>query len=300
MELIFSDETINDTDKQHIVNFITKKVEGFDLDLKDLEKIVLTKDYFKEVEQAYNDIGKQGKGASDNSMAKGMAIAVHNKAPDPKSKVVVLISENEWVKLLSKQQNEIDFCTHVINHELAHVHDDTLKHGLIYSYEMKRGYHSDLKFHLRCEADEVWSEYIAERLSAPTVTREFVDTIKNNTYNQLRKLFNSHSENSSFLFRAWRNQNTYDDFRFHIDYVLKSLAHLLGISHGLGDDHEWTIEIDKDVRQWLGSSKLVDVWDSMGMNLSNLYDEYPAWDDIQELDGLGECILQSWKGFGYF
>lgn len=29
----------------------------------------------------------------------------------------------------------------------------------------------------------------------------------------------------------------------------------------------------------------------MGMSLSNLYDTYPSWDDIQELDGLAESIL---------
>ncbi len=37
----------------------------------------------------------------------------------------------------------------------------------------------------------------------------------------------------------------------------------------------------------------------MGMSLSNLYDKYPSWDDIQELDGLAEAILQSWKCLSY-
>ncbi|WP_454844498.1 hypothetical protein [Priestia megaterium] len=299
MELIFSEETLNDTDKQYIVNFITKKIEEFDLVLKDLEKIVLTKDYFKEVKQAYSHIGKHGKGASNNSMAEGMAIVVHNKAPDPKSKAVVLINENEWRKLLSKKQDEIDFCTHVINHELAHVHDDTLKHGLIYSYEMKRGDLSDLNFRLRCEADKIWSEYVAERLSSPTVTKEFVDMIKNNMHGQMRKLFYHYPRTNGLLLGILRPVN-YNNFESHMGYGLKTLAQLLGISHGLGENHDWTKEIDEEVREVLKRRELVDVWDSMGMSLSSLYDEYPAWDDIQELDELGESILQSWKCFGYF
>ncbi|PVE74443.1 hypothetical protein [Priestia megaterium] len=300
MELIFSDETINDTDKKHIVDFITEKVEGFNLNLKDLEKIVLTKDYFEEVKLAWENIGKYNKGASNNSMGEGIGILISDKPLNPESKMVVLIGDSQWRNLLSENKKEFDFVIHVINHELAHAHDESIKHKNIYSEDIKRGYLSDLDFRSKYEADKFWSEYIAERLSSDTITREFIDMIEKNTFNQLSQLSNFHSRNNHFLFRVWKTEDNFDEFNYYMEYVLKSFAHLLGISHGLGKNHEWTVGINKKVRKWIGNSSLIEVWDSMSVNLSDLYDIYPDWDDFKELGELGKDVLQAWRCFGYF
>lgn len=300
MNIIFSDKTIDVNEKRKIESLIENSLGKFDnLKLDDLEKIVLTANYFEEVEKAWLDIGKKDKGASNNEMAKGIGITISDKPLNKDAKSVVLISEDQWMNLLNENENEVRYCIHVINHELSHVHDITIKHGSIYSDEMKKGRLEDLTFRLRCEADEVWSEYIAERLSADTVTKEFIDEAKNRSYNYLSRLADLNARNNVLILRSWTRNNNYSEFMFYMDYALKSFAHLLGIIAGLGDNHKWSKDIELDVKRWLGQSSLIDVWKSMKSSLSELYDLYPNWSDIDQLDDLGKSILQSWKCFGY-
>jgi len=301
MKIVFSDDKLTLSEKKKIEELVidSGKINYKELQLDDLEKIILTNDYFEEVESAWLRIGKEGKGASNNDAGQGLGIAISNKPLDKNAKSTVLINENQWRNLLGDDEKMLECCIHVINHELCHVHDDTYKHGKIYSKDMKEGDLNDLKFKLRCEADSVWGEYIAERMSSGTVTKEFIYGEQNTLYNILKKIFEINEKNNVFILRDMTKNRNQGEFKFYIEYALRSFAHLQGIMHGLGKNHDWSKMIDSYLRNWLNGHGLVEVWDRMGMNLDCLYKIYPDWSDIDQLDDLGNCIRESWKCFGY-
>lgn len=301
MEIVFSDDKLTPSEKKKIEELILEsgKINYEELHLDDLEKIILTNNYFEEVESAWLSIGKENKGASNNDVGKGIGIAISNKPLDKDAKSIVLINENQWRNLLGDNTKMLEYCIHVINHELCHVHDDTHKHGQIYSEDMKQGNSNDLQFRLRCEADLVWGEYIAERLSSGTVTKEFVYGEQNVLYNVLKKIFEINEKNNVFVLREMTRNRNQSDFKFYIEYAMLSFARLQGITHGLGKNHEWSKMIDSYLRNWLNGHGLVKVWDKIGVSLDCLHDIYPDWSDIDQLDELGSCIRESWKCFGY-
>ncbi|MGG0308373.1 hypothetical protein ABEY43_06835 [Priestia megaterium] len=269
MNIIFSDKNLTNEQKVYMKNMIESETEKFNLKLDRLEKLILTEDYVEELKTEWSLI-EQDENESIEGLAKE---SVAMKIVDKEGKSLVFISRPCWEGLISGKEDFKDYCIHVINHELVHVHDHTIKYYHIYPEPKEdiRVSEDNLKFILRLKADRVWSEYIAERLSAPTVTDKVIWRTAGDLESRLGKMSS-------------------------LDDILASFAMLLGIQHGLGDDCNY--EIDNYVREVVEDGWLLQTWDCVKVELPRLFNKYPNWESIEELDTIGEIILETWKRFG--
>ncbi|MFE3978727.1 MULTISPECIES: hypothetical protein [unclassified Priestia] len=268
MEIVFADKSLTNERKAKIKNIIEREVKNFNLRLSHFGKLILIGERDEELE-VLTELVKQDEADSIIELTKrslGMRIT------DKENNSSVIISKPCWEGIASGEKGYQDFCIHAINHEFVHVHDHTIKYYDIYpeSDDNRMVSVDDLNFIFRLKADEMWGEYLAERLSTPTVTDKFIWHTANNLELRLERMES-------------------------LDKILVSFSMLLGIEQGLGDKCEF--EIEGYVKDIVEDERLLQAWNYMKVELPRLFAKYPDWDNIDELDTLSDMLLNTWKDF---
>lgn len=301
MNIEFNIADFDRTDEENVTKKINSLIENSDLILADLEKIILTDSYFEDVAKAWKSYGREGK-ASNNEHAVGVATVVGIKSREPYSKLTVVINDEICKGLLSDNEDTSANALHTIHHELGHVHDDTVKYSKIYSEDEKcgKGVHH-LTHELRIKSDVLWSEYIAERLSSSTVTKTFINHRISAFYHNLNLIADFYTNKKGEIYQ--RNEDVFEvfeEFKPYMSYSLKPLVQLAGIIHGLGRNHELSKYIENNIIKNIGDTDVAFTWKNLKIELSVLFNKYPNWEDVHQLDSLGFVILTAWNYFGFY
>ncbi|MED3883682.1 hypothetical protein ABEY63_00975 [Priestia aryabhattai] len=287
MEIVIGDKSLSENKAEQIRSIIVNEVSRFGLKLDKLGKLILAEDYEEEVVLEIRFIEGKDNDTYREYAKRSMAIKIGEETLNKDVELTVIVRKEGWKGIASGNKDYEKYCIHVINHEFVHVHDHDMKYYRMFSPEKMSGGKS-LEYVLRYESDAAWSEYIAERMSSHTATIVSIDRAIDNMEIRVNRLMNISDEEAL----------NYDRFSNYVTEILISLSMLMGICHGQGKDSNKSIAVDELVREIIEDERLLKAWDSIGVELSNLFDKYPNWNDVEELDGLAKVIENTWKEFG--
>jgi hypothetical protein len=298
LNIIFKSNNISPPQQESIISFFNENLHKLGLDLTSLEGITISEDFFDDVIEFQLKHNKREKGATKTSNEAAIAKVLDFIDKSGRYKQVVFLSDFIAQGLfLEGETAQRSF--HFINHELVHVHDEYNKKCKIYSEEVRQGINEHVLEHiLRVHADMVWSEYIAERLSCPTVTTSHISSFMEHA----KQLIDRVEENV---------KNEISDYRFHADInelfsivqeecliLLKISANLIGIIHGLSSISEETSEVETNIEELFVNTYFFQIWNELKIELNNLMKTYPNWKDVYQLDNLVKVVLNFWNSLG--
>jgi hypothetical protein len=156
-----------DEEKEHVKRGLQQAIDQISagLDLSTLESIFVTEDFGKEVIAFQEQHNLTERGYTDHEYGTAVAKVMEYWDGD-QFKQAVFLSQGIVYALFTEN---VQKAAHMIHHELCHVHDNYHK-SKFYTNEGRAGIGIDPLTHLLyIHADGIWSEYIANRLSYPTL-----------------------------------------------------------------------------------------------------------------------------------
>jgi hypothetical protein len=278
------------------------------LSFESLESVVVTESLFEDISQyqkKYNLL------ETNNNNEHGQVIAkVLKHSRNGSFMQTIFISDRLVYGLFTENYQTV---YHYIHHELCHVHDNYYLNKIYTPENMKAKRGQLLEYKLRIHADIIWSEYIAERLSAETANAENI-SMDIDHFLHLEKSIKLEIDKEINLYRFSSNINKLLAYvEESTSLLLKLAATLIGISVGLkhisnddnDDDHNNNTHRNETILVMIQELKdknsfFSEIWDRLDLELNELYKSYPNWDDVYELDKLGEVILLCWNELGIF
>lgn len=286
--------------EESLKKFLVQSIEKFSetLNLTTLESLVVTGDFFGDVLKYQSDNGLQTIGATKTTHEIAIAKVLKHRDGNGQLKQTVFFSDYIADLLFTDKSN---FAYHTLHHELCHVHENYYSEQ-IYSEEGKRGDKvCQLTHILNIHADMIWSEYYVERLSFLTLDHDNISTISNHLIKLLER---TDKEITEKILRYRTDEEVNDLFREvqeKSSLLLKVAGTLLGILHGL---REYSSDLWEKVYTLIETSIIekykyfLECWRLLDAVLENLYRKYPDWNDVYELDELGQVVLDFWKQLG--
>ncbi|MFJ5717611.1 hypothetical protein [Neobacillus sp. NPDC093127] len=298
MDIIFKTNNIPAQQQESIISFFDSNLYKLGLDLTSLEGITICENFFEDIIEFQTKHKKREIGATKTSNEAAIAKVLDYIDKSDSYKQVVFLSDFIAQGLfLEEEIAQRSF--HFINHELVHVHDEYNKKCKIYSEKARQGIGDHVLDHiLRVHADAVWSEYIAERLSSPTVTASHISSFMDH----ITQLIERVEENV---------KNEISQYRFHADIdklfsivqeecllLLKISANLVGVIHGLSSISDGKNKVEAQIDELFVNTYLFQIWNKLKEELNNLIETYPNWNDVYQLDRLGKVVLSCWSFLG--
>ncbi|MCY8126226.1 hypothetical protein P8845_21185 [Bacillus spizizenii] len=263
-----------------------------------LNGVIVTGDFFQDVVAFQRKHHQHVTYATNNKNAKAAA-KVLNCIENDKNVYYIFLDEQCVKSLISCKIPDIDLAQHIVYHELAHVTDSTQKNN-IYSEAEKVGIGvHEIDHYLRYVADELWSEYFAERISTNILISEVY-------LNELYNLFALNCSNLSMAlskekenFLQHRNPRTsFETMMPSMHIFLNITSRCFGAIHAIKEQGK-VYKIQELLMQVIGDSYFKDIWDLFDEQFIHLYKIYPAeWGSVEILDSLGDIIDKCWKCFG--
>ncbi len=182
IEISFRTETLSSEQKHTLTDFIHSKLSELSkvLDLSTLERIIISQNFTEDVLQMQKQYRMRETGHTERP--DGIAVAkVLDTGIEEHLKQTIVVNDYLMAWLFLEEYRQYSF--HMLHHELCHVHDNYYKHKM-FSLEARAGKGLNKHEHvLVYNADPVWGEYVAVRLSSSSFA--ISDTIElptNNLY----------------------------------------------------------------------------------------------------------------------
>jgi hypothetical protein len=263
-----------------------------DIDLRRMHHIIVTSDFSGELAE----LSKRT--ASGNSITytnEEYAVAVAKVMILPRGEeyeIILIINANIASALVTEnpegyQSDIFKRAVHFVHHELSHVHDINKKYDASNKLIFKYHYRGKDRL-IRPLADNCWSEYIADYLSASTandywlkeMTNSLSDSIEWTKVHVDKEIIEYHFHGD--LIRLM------DEFHRHGYYLIKIAANILGFMDGLD---KRLIELSTKAYDNLCDSYFEPIWNAMQTALWNMHRLYPeGWKDLSIYDSLANVI----------
>jgi|GEM_PF-3900229 len=241
------------------------------LDLRRFSKIIITSYFDRDIEvltTQKNSVFKNRYKANSNTFALVLTL------PKDDGFELVLVMKNEFIKNILKRPQDIEYkeALHILNHELAHIHDNNKK---IDNFEkfMKKNSYKGVDSVTYPIAEKCWSEYIANMISSTSAKdTQYPKLIAQN----FLKMLEDTSININTQLMAYKINKDREDLLVDcitkLEQLLKQASYLLGYLDGLGITLE---ELDYEVDYALEISYFKDIWEVMKFELNSMKEVYP-------------------------
>jgi hypothetical protein len=309
-KVIIKSSIFTDEQTEQLHKILGRAIHQFSksLSFESLESIIVTESLLEDVSK-YQEKHNLLETSSNNEHGQVIAKVLKHSWND-RFKQTMFFSDRLAYGLLTKNSRAV---YHYIHHELCHVHDNDYLNKIYTSENMKASRGQVLEYKLRIHADLIWSEYFAERLSAETVTAENI-SMDIEHFLHLVELIKLEIDKEINLYRFSPNiSKLLACVEESTSQLLKIAATLLGISAGLkgisnedsNDDLHKATQQNEPIVAMIQEFKNRDsyftvIWDKLDTELNELYTSYPHWNDVFELDRLGEVVLLCWNSLGIF
>lgn len=292
MEIVIKTKEIRDDQIENvrinIKSLIDQLSEG--LILVSLKKIVVPEDFGEEILALQREYGSTEVGHTNNEFGTAIAKVLHYRKDGEIFHTIVLDKLLIHMLFTEKTQNS---AVHYFHHELCHVHDEYLKER-IYDLESRAGY--GLGHILLVHSDVIWSEYVAERLANRTID------IKQLEKSYIPNLFDNIIKSKEIAaekicqYRKHRDvDRLFQEIQALSNTMLILTANTQGYIQGIN-----SVELTKVLDDALLETSFGQVWIGLGVELKSLYEIYPDWDGIAQLERLSLVVLKHWNDLGIY
>lgn len=264
------------------------------LNLESLEEIIITMDFDTAISEVSKRYEIQNHGHTNNQYASAIGKVIHSKYEDKNFRQVVLYKEDVVLELFNSEN--ADFAFHYIYHELCHV-DDHVRQKDIFSHEARiKIRENDYLNALYVEALSLWSEYTVVRKSVVSLKLNFLmdvlsidalNEIVENVEVEVKEAINKYRFNSDISL-------LYDLINKRCNLILRLLVTNIAYVNELNFNLEQKIEFKKSFKIEI----IRELWDIAELPLNELYNSYPHWNDLYELQTLFKIIQRLWGYMG--
>ncbi len=253
-----------------------------DLNMAYLDSIVYTS-WFENDVIAFQKEKQIQQGFTQSSFGSAAAKAI-SYIENEQEKHTIFLQDFLFWTLFNDETN--NFAANTLHHELAHVHDDSLRFQTYTSFHISR---SDDFMTIACKIGEImWMEFIADRLAISTFTEQSDLRI-----DDVRKLAISLLETTS----KNRNEYLFDGNAYKVfvelqqesNLLLNITGNLLGRVHGL----KLQDQIERLPMEYFTPYLI-----RFSEELERLYSIYPNWKGMKELLPLANIIVDLWETLG--
>lgn len=251
--------------------------------IRNLDAVVFTSSLGEEVLrfQQEKNITTTGITDSPRGIAAAKVVSYFEKEEE---RSVVFIS-GVFLQLLFDPE-ETWLARNIIHHELAHVHDSTMRFNAYRTFEISR---TDDYMTIASKIGEIlWMEYIADRLAIKSF-----GTGCELPYKHFLELTDSLLENMKeyrkVYFATGDSYRVFVNLQEESNLLLRITGNLLGKMHGLGL---------KDLVKQIPNSYFYPILVRLSDELERLHSIYPDWRGPRELLGLAEIIVDLWELYG--
>ena len=302
IDIIFNSELLNHEQRYNVIEFLNTKLAELELiiELSTLERIIITDHFTEDVIKVQREYNMREVGHTDRNDGIAIAKVLHTSIQEV-LKQTIIITVNIIVGFFSSEYAPISF--HYLHHELCHVHDNFYQHK-IFTIEARAGKGiNKLQHTLIYNAGPIWSEYIAVRLSAGSVNISDSIDLSTNTLNSgyLIQLIGSCKENIVKAIQDYRlNADTHKLFIYlqeETSLLFKIAATTQAYIDGLGISES---NFAEKLNEFISTTYFSEAWKKQWEALRLLFNIYPNWNDVYQLNELGEAIKTCWNDLGMF
>ena len=284
----------------HVENLVSQLQSKAGVDISTLNEVVIPDDFDAELIafQESHDILERGRTNDDSGLAVCKVVKYKESGQIIQT---VFLDEDVWLSMLfSPEKADCDMAIHLLHHELAHVQDSQHQQDL-FSANFTSPHINDLSVVLRKLARNTWGEYYASRTSGGTMPLEHAcglsglyETV-DYVLSKVQSLIDSCRYDGD-IEGLW---NKSEELCWRFMYVIGSS---LGYFHYNASYFAEESEIIEDVEKKVGDSlgKLEPVWTGASSALNALFNTYPNWTGVEDLDELSEVILKAFNVMGLF
>jgi hypothetical protein len=258
------------------------------LDLRELDAIVVPEDFGTEIADFQREHCLRDLGFTNDPL--GYAVAKVMKYSDAQRvHRVIVFDKNFFAGVFTREYSLLS--QHYIHHELCHVHDEHCK-SMLFTEESRSGSGTDLTHLLRILADEMWSEYIACRLSARTLP-PFHDYDLPSLYHMVVEIKNRIDGAVNQWHKEDNTDLLWDKVRKDSSFLLRVAAGAIGDIHGLNDSNVASAAV-----KLVEGTFFEKTWQDLNPSLKELFASYPKWTGIEVYDPLGQVVASCWHSLG--
>ncbi|PLY05339.1 MAG: hypothetical protein C0625_15030 [Arcobacter sp.] len=255
-----------------IVDKLKKIINEFTtLDFRRLKNIIITSNFEQDIDKLTTNNQTRFKNrykTSSDTYASVLTI------PNKTDFELILIIKSDFIKNLLEDNKDQGYknALHIINHELAHIHDNNKKID-VFKDLMKTNSYKGKDSIIYPMAETCWSEYIANYLSSPSALNTDYPKImaKALTIKIKETSFNIKTELTAYKINKNR-EDLVESCIEQVESLLKNASYLLGYLHGLNISLE---ELDYESDYILETSYFKDIWEALQSEFYSIGNIYP-------------------------
>lgn len=299
-EINLDDEMKNGVEK-FLIDVVTVFAESEQLNLKNLMKFHVPRDYKEELYKFQKD-NNLLVGHTKNELAEGYAMVLHymneleirEHAVFVHPTLILGIYSNLINGDIKKEENQ--FFYNILLHELCHVSDDFYLHKMI-DFESISNLNL-LERTLYTEAISVWQEYYAYRKSASRFPYGDFQI------SHLGDVNSWYLENVKELKEKFYKDNKMDEF--FPNFIVKSrnfirvLISVIGNIHGAPMEYKDRVNLLELVSEKCLDEKFQESFFNISEIMESLYNKYPNWQNKSEIKIFNSALLDVWNSVGVF
>lgn len=299
-EIIFNTESFNDEQRNKISEFLYVQLNELKqtIELATLELIIITEDFTEDVIKTQRRYNMREIGHTNRNDGIAVAKVLHTAIQDDLKQTIVI--RDEIIEGLFFEEKSQD-AFHLLHHELCHIHDNFYEHEM-FTIEARSGRgHNLLQHILACNAEAIWAEYIAVKLSANSVKIiDSVEFITKTLYVEyLVELIHLCKKNIDTAIKEYRIngdiQKLFNFLQEETSLLFKIAATTQGYIDGLGMSKT---KITETINDLIRDTYFFEAWEKQWKALRELFSIYPNWNNVYQLAELGEAIKICWHDLG--
>ena len=298
------DDDLNAQIKKWLEDEILAFIEQHNLTSTILDTVSIPANFGDDV-KAYQRKLEMREGYTDNQEISAFGKLLHYQEKD-NIKSVLIISADIMSCLTRSDANWIAYFS--FYHEMYHILDTHLlgKHLSIDFILKELNDAETFGELLSLYGNTIWSEYFASLSSSMRCSssfkeiEEFPDTVQ--TILLIPTLLDLVDKTMTLAKKEvedYREHGVIDLLNVKIQEATINLllvaARVVGHLEGYQSD-----ELSKSVVEKLSNTYFLPIWETLAKEVESLMDRWPNWEDVSELDSLGEVILKCWNAFGMF
>ena len=241
------------------------------LDFRRFEKIVITSSFERDIESLTSNNKTSFKNryrANNDTYASVLTI------PKNEDFELILVLRSDFMRNLLENVNSQEYknALHILNHELAHIHDNNKKID-VFKELMKTKTYKGIDSITYPIAEICWSEYIANFISSKTaIDTNYPKVMANSFASKIEQAqINIKTELMAYKINRKR-EDLIESCMNQIQSLLKSASYLIGYLNGMKITLE---ELDEQVDYKIETSYFKDIWEVLKYEFASIHQVYP-------------------------
>jgi hypothetical protein len=297
-----NEEALKESIKNWLINLIQAFINDEDnFVLDDLKHIYVANEYVKELYafQAEKDLPQ---GHTNNDLGEGHAMVLHYENDAAEEEAAIFFRAEFIFGLYTscsfgdELKSEVTMLFNTFFHELSHINDEYHTRKVISIKDIDEC--SILPRNLYPISLGMWKEYYAYRKAA--IRFPYGDLQISHLFDTLNWIL----EEVSKLKTKFKEDNDMDNFMLQftskMGYLLRVVVSVIGNVQGYSTEQDDQEETFKIVSESFPNGILSEVFTGLIKELDKLYEKYPSWSGINEIDELNNLVLECFNEFGVF